>query len=391
MPKNQQTDQVIDPNNSKESYQNWKDKGEKLDGVSKYNADLILEYIHDMELGMNTAVSVKKGARSKSRLNSLRSRIKMMAVHLQKYKPKLTQLTDKDIIEFFHKMGEGTIKKQDGKKYLDVGTYAKTFAAFWHWWIKVNRKKGIIIEDITVDLYKTNDRKPEWTYFTLDEMKKMADSSRWDYRVLMYFLFDSGIRAPKELMNVKVSDLMPMKNSDKFELNIRDETSKTFGRRIKLLLCSGYLKRYVEGKNLKKDDFIFQINPQIVNRYLKRISEKVLGNNKLVTMYDLRHNSCCYWLPRYKSESALKYRFGWKKSDMIIYYSEFLGMKDTIVENDLIEAEELTTLQKRLEQAEQRIALMQEKDEINARLYSVINQDSNLRKLVIDKAKSLRL
>ena len=52
-------------------------------------------------------------------------------------------------------------------------------------------------------------------------------------------------------------------------------------------------------------------------------------------MYDFRHNSCCYWLPRYKSESALKYRFGWKKSDKIHYYSELLGMEDTIQKEDL--------------------------------------------------------
>ena len=53
-------------------------------------------------------------------------------------------------------------------------------------------------------------------------------------------------------------------------------------------------------------------------------------------MYDFRHCSCCYWLPRYKSESALKYRFGWKKSDKIHYYSELLGMRDTISEEDIL-------------------------------------------------------
>jgi hypothetical protein len=49
--------------------------------------------------------------------------------------------------------------------------------------------------------------------------------------------------------------------------------------------------------------------------------KKVLGKDRIIKMYDFRHSSCCYWLPRYKSENALKYRFGWKKSDMISYYS----------------------------------------------------------------------
>ena len=52
----------------------------------------------------------------------------------------------------------------------------------------------------------------------------------------MMFLFDSGIRSPTELMNVKVSDLF----NDFKELNIREEISKTFGRRIKLMICSEF-------------------------------------------------------------------------------------------------------------------------------------------------------
>jgi len=56
---------------------------------------------------------------------------------------------------------------------------------------------------------------------------------------------------------------------------------------------------------------------------------------KNLSLYDFRHSSACYWLPRYKNESAMKWRFGWKKSDMIHYYTEFLGMKDTITKDDL--------------------------------------------------------
>ena len=81
-----------------------------------------------------------------------------------------------------------------------------------------------------------------------------------------------------------------------------------------------------------------------MNRYLKRASEKLFGEEKSLggekysnlTLYDFRHCSCCYWLPRYKSESALKFRFGWKKSDKIHYYSEMIGMRDTITEEDLL-------------------------------------------------------
>jgi hypothetical protein len=66
-------------------------------------------------------------------------------------------------------------------------------------------------------------------------------------------------------------------------------------------------------------------------------------------------------LPRYKSESALKYRFGWKKSDKIHYYSEMLGMKDTISEEDLLVDVTKTEMEKRLLQTEKENALLNEK------------------------------
>ena len=83
----------------------------------------------------------------------------------------------------------------------------------------------------------------------------------------------------------------------------------------------------------------------IVNKYLKRRAQKLFGDGKSlageeyrnITMYDFRHISCCYWLPRYPTEQALKYRFGWKSSDKIHYYSEMLGMKDTISEEYLFD------------------------------------------------------
>jgi integrase len=63
---------------------------------------------------------------------------------------------------------------------------------------------------------------------------KLCNEANFKYRVLMTFLYDSGIRAPSELINIRVSDFL----SSFKELQIRDEISKTFGRRIKLMLSS---------------------------------------------------------------------------------------------------------------------------------------------------------
>ena len=165
-------------------------------------------------------------------------------------------------------------------------------------------------------------------------------------------------------MNIKVSDLF----NDCKELNIRDEISKTFGRKIKLLLCADMLREYIKNMNLSHDSYLFNINPTSVNKYLKRLAFKLFGANfseagakySEISMYDFRHVSCCYWLPRYKSESALKYRFGWKKSDKIHYYSELLGMKDTIAEEDMLVDTTKTEIEKRLAKSEKKNEMLED-------------------------------
>jgi integrase len=178
------------------------------------------------------------------------------------------------------------------------------------------------------------------------------------------FLYDTGIRAPTELMNIKVSDFY----CDFKELNIRDEISKTFGRRIKLMLSSDLIKEYIKEKKLGNEDYLFKIMPWNANRYLRELGKRVLGDEMSqagqkyseLSMYDFRHCSCCYWLPRYKSESALKYRFGWKGSDKIHYYSELLGMRDTISQDDLLLDNTKTELEKELIKTKNEKEMMQE-------------------------------
>ena len=77
-------------------------------------------------------------------------------------------------------------------------------------------------------------------------------------------------------------------------------------------------------------------------------------------MYDFRHISCCYWLPRYKSESALKFRFGWKNSDKIHYYSEMLGMRDTISDDDMLVDITKTEIEQELEKARREREIQQD-------------------------------
>jgi len=360
----------VDPYNNKEKYLLWKDKNQsQIPEISKKNSDITLRFLNDMEAGLNICPSSKKGARSYIRLNALKQRmVAFSKIFDKRFELKtITDITEEQIFSFFRDMRNGKLKRHDGKNYISPRNFVKDFKTFWHWWIKVNKKEGIDIKDITADLDNSGD-KPEWVYLTEEQIKKLCNEAKYEYKVLIWFLFDTGIRSPTELMNIKVSDFY---NNFK-ELNIRQEASKTFGRRIKLMICSDLIREYIQSKNLQKEDYLFTISPAATNKYLKRLAKRVLGDEKSpagskytnLTMYDFRHCSCCYWLPRYKSESALKYRFGWKKSDKIHYYSEMLGMKDTISEEDMLVDITKMEIEKRLDKTEKENLLLKEDNEI---------------------------
>lgn len=372
----------IDPYHHEERYLKWKgfalQKG--IPELSKENSEKIISFIFDMEMGLNVASGSTKGGRCPNHLNNLRSRMTFMTKQLeQRYNGVcLSKVTERMLFGLFNDMKSGQLARTDGKKYMCVQDYVKIFKSFWHWHMKSNKKTGVLVEDITSDLDISND-KPKWVYITEDQFKLLANTAPLRLRTLMFFLYDTGIRAPTELMNVRVSDFY----SDFKELNIRDEISKTFGRRIKLMLCSEHIKNYITYHKLTKDDYVFKISPPAINRTIKKLAKKVFGEEvspagqkySEMTLYDFRHNACCYWLPRYKSESALMYRFGWKKSDKIHYYSELLGMKDTIQEEDLF-------IDKPKVQIEQEQGLDNEKEILRNKILMMEQQMKELMRMV---------
>lgn len=357
----------IDPYKHKERYLAWKERvSQGIPGISPENSEIALKYLSDMERGLNIASVSVKGGRSYIRLNSLREKMVSLSKRFEQLYGlnKITDISEEQLLSFFADMKSGVIKRKDGQEFKSVDTPARDFKAFWHWHQKVSKKKGTDIIDITADL-DTRPDKPAWVYLTESEVKQLFDAAKPKYKALIMFLFDTGIRSPTELINVKVSDIF----NDFKELNIREETSKTFGRRIKLMLCSDILKEYVQNKKLESSDYLFPLNPARANEYIKRLAKGIFGEKTSpagakyseLTMYDFRHISCCYWLPRYKSESALKYRFGWKKSDKIHYYSELLGMKDTISEDDMLIDLTKTEIEKKLAQSEKQREIMEDK------------------------------
>ena len=99
--------------NNKKKYLSWKHEVAEfgIDGISKINADLIIKYIIDMEEGRNVAKASKKGARSYTRLNTLRIRLIFVTKILEKRGVKdLTKLDEKTINDLFNDMRNGVKK-----------------------------------------------------------------------------------------------------------------------------------------------------------------------------------------------------------------------------------------------------------------------------------------
>ncbi len=357
----------IDPYKHEEAFLGWRERAKGgIAGINKANSNIILQYLSDMASGLNIASKSVKGPRSYSRLNNLKDRIIFLAKQFEsRVDASLLSVTEEQLFAFFNGMRDGTITKSNGERYQSAVDYVKTFKAFWHWHMKVNRRKGIDIRDITEDL-DTSRTKPRWVYLTEEDVRRLCDKASYKLRVLIMFMYDTGIRSPTELINVRVSDLY----GDFKKLHIRDETVKkgSFGRKINLMLCADMVRQYVADEGLQGDDQLFPIKPHVVNRYLQRLARRVLGDGmspagdtySRLTMYDFRHCSCCYWLPRYKSESALKYRFGWRKSDKIHYYSEMLGMKDTITEEDMFVDTSKTKVEQQLVRSQQDNEMLRE-------------------------------
>lgn len=376
----------IDPWKHKEKYLKWKDiTKEGIPNISKENSDIILKYLNDMERGLNIATGSARGPRDFPRLFTLKEKMIFFAKRFKEVYQldSITNISEEQLISFFYDMRNGTIRQINGRAYTSLETQGKAFKAFWHWHQKISKKQGIEIPDITIDLESRGD-KPKWVYLTEEEVRKLCGEAKYEYKVIMMLIYDTGIRAPTELLNLKVSDFF----NDFKELNIREEVSKTFGRRIKLMICSDLIREYVQKLNLESGDYLFKIVPQSANKYLKRLAKKMLGDKispagekySNLSMYDFRHNACCYWLPRYKSESALKYRFGWKKSEEIHYYSEFLGMRDTISEDDMLIDVTKTEIEKQLAKSERDKEIMKEEiDSMRVQMKVIIEEIKQLK------------
>src|SRR3989338_626772 len=118
----------IDPYKHKERYQKWRELvNGGIPDISKFNSDLILRYLDDMESGINISSGSVKGARSYIRLNTLKEKMIYFSKRFKELYDldNITDIDEDNLLQFFSKMRRGDILRYDGKVYISVGYYVK--------------------------------------------------------------------------------------------------------------------------------------------------------------------------------------------------------------------------------------------------------------------------
>ncbi len=194
-----------DPHRSEERYLAWR-RGDKLryPELSDDTRRSLIAYLDDMERGVNIAPGSRKGRRSYIHLLTTMYRLGLLARALRQHYgvESILDVTEARLHELFGDMRSGRLPRKGGSgPYRSTGDYVKVFKAFWHWHMRTARKRTENVEDICIDL-DTQCEKPPWVYLTLEDVERLGRHATFKYRVLMLFLFDSGVRSPTELSNL---------------------------------------------------------------------------------------------------------------------------------------------------------------------------------------------
>jgi integrase len=330
-----------------ENYKSWKkDLTSKYieEGLTKENSKLFLQYLSDMEKGLNVSNKNKKGGRDIKTLNRLRNKVRQILKMLQDSGVKdITKISEEKAVSFF----------ADWREQGHSSDYAKRFKAFWHWYMKVNRKKGIAIPDITEEI-DISDSKTKFVWMSKDAFDNFRNYFNEEEQLILLFCYDSIIRSPTELISLKVENVF-IKGKEIW-IDIPDDVSKTFGRKFNLVYCGEELIKYTEGK--KSEDYLFDFSPVYMNRKMQKGAEQIFGDKKSlggdyfknITMYDLRHSGAIHFRQLFQktgqSLDSLRHRGGWTDFKMINYYTQMLGLDGHIDKEKTLLQEDKTQMEK---------------------------------------------
>lgn len=314
-------------------------KKNSIEGLSKHNSNLAIKQLKDFEGGLNCTT---KGMRAPASLLRIRRTWRVLSKRLGK----------KEDIDKVSKEKLSKILAKENSEH-----FTRNVKVIFKWMQRSEIREDNPSEHILASEFSKG--KPAWVYLGEENMRLLLNALGSKHKALCYFLYDSGIR-PEEAWRIRIFDFQDdfkvLDIPEKRNNGERVAKKNSFGRKIKLKLCSDLIKEYIKINDLKTNDLLFNMTQAGFNKALRIISKKLFGTSPTkarespdkMTAYDIRHNASCYWLKRYKKNQDLMYRFGWKSEDKVFYYSEFLDMRDTIDDEDMITMEDKTRYDKEI-------------------------------------------
>lgn len=335
--------------NKGQSWDNWKSEilidgklNQKYieEGLTKENTKLLLDFL------LNT----EERGNSKRTLLEMKNKLRNIFIRFQERGFKdISKLKEKDVLSFF-------------KEWRDEGhstDYATRLKVFWNWLMKERRRKGIILDDLFLDIKTTrsNESKFVWIKKEEGELDKLCEYLTEDEQVIVRFVMDSLIRSPTEILSLKVDNISKLNNGEVW-LNIPEDISKTIGRKFNLVYTGDLILDYIKRRNLKPSDYLFNFSPTYMNRKLHKIAKQIWEEKKSeageyyknLTLYDFRHSGAIFFRMLFKetgqSLDALRHRGGWTDFDMLTYYTKLLGLDGKIDKEKMLIGEQKTNLEK---------------------------------------------
>ena len=280
------------------------------------NKDLILQFLHDAEIGR----TILKGQKRKIKPGRLQRMLGLLLKMDREWlKKPFNEVSEDNMNNFILNLERGIIRSSKGEAYTweTQSTIKKFIRKYYKYLLGEGENYPRLVQFID-----TSTRILEIKSLSKQENDKLIEnSSKLGYRFILAVLYDSGARI-EEFYNIKKSDLR--KENGIYKIRIR--ISKTKPRTINIPLYPKIIETYLEFNNFKEDDFLCKINYGTLRKYMNRIGKQFLGRS--ISPHTFRHGSATYYA-NYLNRYQISYRYGWSASSkMPDRYIDMNGLID---------------------------------------------------------------
>lgn len=200
--------------------------------------------------------------------------------------------------------------------------------------------KKEITEDISIRIVKNNLRRED--ILTVEDVDKLiASTDSPMYKALIAFLFESGARI-NEALSVKIKNIQEADHG--LIIGIIGTKTKGAIRESAYIYSAQYIRNHITYSGLTKDDKLFPITDQAVQKMLIKLKKKT-GIEKPISPHKFRHAQATDMLTRKYPESIIRKQMGWSPDSRMT--SRYIHLVDQDVIDARLEESGLNTINKK--------------------------------------------